>query len=107
MTYESNAAPSAATVTASGIAQLAKVGRAAVSNWRRRYADFPTPVGGTPTSPTFDATEIEQWLRRHGRLHQADTAQRAWRHIETYQPAAQISDVLGIAGAYLLSLIHI
>ncbi|MEJ3745573.1 N-6 DNA methylase [Actinomycetes bacterium KLBMP 9797] len=99
---ESNLAPSETTLTASGIARLANVGRAAVSNWRRRYADFPTPVGGTPTSPSFDAREVEQWLRHHGRLHQASTEQWAWRHIESYQPAAQINDVLGIAGAFLL-----
>ncbi|MFD0782623.1 class I SAM-dependent DNA methyltransferase, partial [Micromonospora azadirachtae] len=73
-----------------------------MSNWRRRYADFPTPVGGSPASPSFDAREVEDWLRRHGRLHQAGTEQWAWRHIESYQPAAQISDVLGIAGAHLL-----
>jgi len=91
-----------ATLTASGIARLANVGRAAVSNWRRRYADFPTPTGGTPTSPLFDARTVEQWLHRHGRLPQIDTEQQAWRHIESYQPAAQINDVLGIAGAYLL-----
>ncbi|MEV7229781.1 N-6 DNA methylase [Polymorphospora sp. NPDC051019] len=102
MTKESTLAPREATVTASGIARLANVGRAAVSNWRRRYADFPTPVGGTPTSPAFDAREVEQWLHRHGRLTQAGTAQWAWRHIESYQPAAQISDALGIAGALLL-----
>lgn len=94
--------PSAATLTASGIARLADVGRAAVSNWRRRYADFPTPVGGTAASPFFDAREVEDWLRRHGRLHQASTAQWAWRHIESYQPATQLSEALGIAGAYLL-----
>ncbi|MGX7672190.1 HsdM family class I SAM-dependent methyltransferase [Plantactinospora sp. DSM 117369] len=102
MTREPSMAPSEATLTASGIARLANVGRAAVSNWRRRYADFPTPVGGTPTSPSFDAREIVDWLRRHGRLHQAGTEQWAWRHIESYQPASQINDVLGIAGAYLL-----
>ncbi|MFY1670219.1 N-6 DNA methylase [Plantactinospora sp. WMMB334] len=102
MTREPSTAPREATLTASGIARLANVGRAAVSNWRRRYADFPTPVGGTPTSPSFDAREITEWLRRHGRLHEAGIEQWAWRHIESYQPAAQISDVLGIAGALLL-----
>ncbi|MER7420727.1 N-6 DNA methylase [Micromonospora peucetia] len=102
MTEEPSMVPSEATLTASGIARLANVGRAAVSNWRRRYADFPTPVGGTPTSPSFAAQEVEHWLRHHGRLHQAGTEQWAWRHIESYQPAAQISDVLGITGAYLL-----
>jgi hypothetical protein len=91
-----------ATLTASGIARLANVGRAAVSNWRRRYADFPTPVGGTPTSPLFDAREVEQWLRRQNKLHQAGTEHWAWRHIESFQPAAQIGGALGISGAYLL-----
>ncbi|GAA4227931.1 hypothetical protein GCM10022254_16830 [Actinomadura meridiana] len=38
-------------VTASEIARLAEVGRAAVSNWRRRFDDFPDAVGGTPASP--------------------------------------------------------
>ncbi|WFE59281.1 N-6 DNA methylase [Micromonospora sp. WMMD712] len=98
----STAASSEATLTASDIARLANVGRAAVSNWRRRYADFPAPVGGTPASPSFDAGEVTDWLRRHGRLHQPGTAHWAWRHIESYQPASQISDVLGIAGALLL-----
>jgi len=99
---ERNAVLGEATVTASGIARMANVGRAAVSNWRRRYADFPTPVGGTPTSPLFDAREVEQWLRQQGKLHKAGTEQWAWRHIESYQPAAQMADALGIAGAYLL-----
>src|SRR5438046_761868 len=55
VTTERSAVIGDATLTASGIARLANVGRAAVSNWRRRHADFPTPVGGTPTSPLFDA----------------------------------------------------
>ncbi|MFI6822403.1 class I SAM-dependent DNA methyltransferase [Micromonospora sp. NPDC050187] len=102
MTREPSMAPNQATLTASGIARLANVGRAAVSNWRRRYADFPAPVGGTPTSPSFDAREVEHWLRRHGRLHQASTEQWAWRHFESHQPATEISDILGVAGALLL-----
>ena len=46
-------------MTAAAIARLAGVGRAAVSNWRRRYPEFPKPVGGSPTSPTFDVAEVE------------------------------------------------
>lgn len=103
MTGDRNTAIGDATLTASGIAKLANVGRAAVSNWRRRHADFPAPVGGTPNSPSFNAREVEEWLRRQGKLHQAGTEQWVWRHIESYQPAAQIGDVLGIAGAYLLA----
>jgi type I restriction-modification system DNA methylase subunit len=89
-------------VTASGIARLANVGRPAVSNWRRRYADFPQPVAGTPGSPQFDAHSVEQWLRRQGRLHEPSLEELTWRNIENYQPAARLEDALIAAGAYLL-----
>lgn len=56
-------------VTAAEIARLVGVGRAAVSNWRRRYLDFPKPVGGPPNSPTFSWLQIEAWLRANNRLN--------------------------------------
>ncbi len=55
-------------VTAAEIARTVGVGRAAVSNWRRRYLDFPKPVGGTPSSPTFSWDEVEAWLKANGKL---------------------------------------
>ncbi len=91
------------TLTASGIARLANVGRPAVSNWRRRYADFPPPVAGSPANPQFDAEAVEQWLTRQGKLHQATPEQLAWRSIENYQPTANLEDALITAGAYLLT----
>ncbi len=63
-------------ITAAAIARLAGVGRAAVSNWRRRYPDFPIPVGGSPTSPTFDRAEVEAWLKATGKADQLATAGR-------------------------------
>ncbi|MFE0458425.1 N-6 DNA methylase [Kitasatospora sp. NPDC058965] len=69
-------------VTAAGIARLAGVGRAAVSNWRRRHADFPKPVGGTDTSPAFDLAEVEQWLRGQGKLGQVPLRERVWQQVE-------------------------
>lgn len=60
--------PDDSRVTAAEIARTVGVGRAAVSNWRRRYLDFPKPVGGTPTSPTFSWAEIESWLKANGKL---------------------------------------
>jgi hypothetical protein len=90
-------------MAASGIAKLANVGRAAVSNWRRRHADFPAPVGGTATNPRFNARDVEDWLRRQGKLHEASTAVWAWRQIESFQPASHIGDVVCLAGAYLLA----
>jgi SAM-dependent methyltransferase/predicted DNA-binding transcriptional regulator AlpA len=61
-------------ITAAAIARLAGVGRAAVSNWRRRYAEFPQPVGGSSNSPTFDRAEIEAWLKATGKADQLATA---------------------------------
>ena len=55
------------TVSTGEIARLGGVGRAAVSNWRRRHDDFPEPVAGTASSPRFALTEVEAWLRRNGR----------------------------------------
>lgn len=55
-------------VTLSTIGRMAGVGRACVANWRRKHDDFPEPVGGTETSPTFWYTAAEDWLRTHSKL---------------------------------------
>ncbi|OKJ28159.1 restriction endonuclease subunit M [Streptomyces sp. CB01580] len=68
-------------MTAAGIARLAGVGRAAVSNWRRRHADFPKPVGGTETSPSFSLSEVEQWLRDQGKLAEVPLRERVWQQL--------------------------
>ncbi|MER6327883.1 N-6 DNA methylase [Streptomyces sp. NPDC001034] len=68
-------------VTAAGIARLAGVGRAAVSNWRRRHADFPRPVGGTETSPSFALAEVEAWLRKQGKLAEVPLRERVWQQL--------------------------
>lgn len=69
-------------VTASEVAKLAGVGRAAVSNWRRRYTDFPEPVGGSGSSPSFRYAEIERWLRQQGRLT-VSPIDALWRTLES------------------------
>jgi SAM-dependent methyltransferase len=61
-------------VTSAEIARLARVRPTAVSNWRRRHEDFPRPVGGPRTSPTFALPEVEAWLEANGK--QADDARR-------------------------------
>lgn len=63
-------------ITAAAIARLAGVGRAAVSNWRKRYPGFPKPAGGPPNSPVFDRTEILTWLKETGKADQLATAGR-------------------------------
>ncbi|MGW1660405.1 N-6 DNA methylase [Streptomyces microflavus] len=75
-------------VTAAGIARLAGVGRAAVSNWRRRHADFPKPVGGTETSPSFALPEVEQWLRDQGKLAEVPLCERVWQQVAGHPEGA-------------------
>ena len=62
-------------VTAAAIARRVGVGRAAVSNWRRRYAGFPKPVGGG-ASPVFSWAEVKRWLVDTGKSDQLATAGR-------------------------------
>ncbi|WP_331746111.1 hypothetical protein [Streptomyces virginiae] len=47
------------------VARMARVGRAAVVNWRRQHADFPGPAGGTEVHPEFDRPAVVAWLLAH------------------------------------------
>ncbi|MEV0530212.1 N-6 DNA methylase [Kitasatospora sp. NPDC050463] len=92
-------------VTAVEIARLAGVGRAAVSNWRRRHADFPRPVGGTDSSPTFALDEVAAWLRGQGKIAELPLLERVWHLVETLRdPAGHPAAPLVQAGAVLLLL---
>ncbi|MET9653166.1 N-6 DNA methylase [Streptomyces sp. NPDC006460] len=91
---------SAAEVTAAGIARLAGVGRAAVSNWRRRHADFPRPVGGTETSPSFALADVEGWLRAQGKLAEVPLRERVWQQVAGH-PGGAVTALVH-AGAVLL-----
>jgi type I restriction-modification system DNA methylase subunit len=69
-------ADSVDTLTAAEIARLAGVVRSAVSNWQRRYPEFPKPVGRGALGPTFSRTEVEAWLIASGKADQMATAGR-------------------------------
>lgn len=88
-------------VTAAGIARLAGVGRAAVSNWRRRHADFPKPVGGTGSSPSFALAEVEQWLRDQGKLAEVPLRERVWQQTAGH-PAGAVTALVHTGCALLL-----
>jgi predicted DNA-binding transcriptional regulator AlpA len=78
-------------VTGSEIARLAGVTRAAVSNWRRRYGDFPTPVGGGVNSPLFDLAEVQAWLDRQHKGQQVSVEVQLWQALR----GAYGDDMLG------------
>ncbi len=46
------------------IAELAEVSSAVVSNWRRRYKDFPIPAAEWKMGPLFWRASIESWLAK-------------------------------------------
>src|SRR5574341_1123446 len=83
------------------MAGLAGVGRAAVSNWRRRHADFPKPVGGTPASPTFALAEVEAWLATNGKLDAIPAGDRLWQELRAYSEEWRLADTLADAAAFL------
>lgn len=92
------------TVNAGEIARLVDVGRAAVSNWRRRYEDFPQPVGGTASSPLFSLTEVEDWLRRNGKSFRFSLADRVWQQLRASDDDLRLGQVVARAGEMLLAL---
>ncbi|MER6530673.1 N-6 DNA methylase [Streptomyces sp. NPDC001508] len=73
-----------ALVTAADISRLAGVTRATVSNWRRRHPDFPAPVGGTDTSPTYDLDAVRAWLSARGQLPEDTPADRLRTALRTH-----------------------
>ncbi|MEU4244460.1 N-6 DNA methylase [Actinoplanes sp. NPDC026619] len=88
-----------ARVTAADIARLAGVGRAAVSNWRKRYGSFPDPVGGTAASPQFDLDQVEQWLAENDKLPAVADEDRLWRNL--LAAAGDPAEALAAAGEHL------
>jgi SAM-dependent methyltransferase len=74
--------PDVVPVSLAEIARIAGVGRAAVSNWRRRHDSFPTRIGGTDVSPQFSLAEVEQWLRDNGKLNGIGGRELLWPRFE-------------------------
>ncbi|MEU7093317.1 N-6 DNA methylase [Kitasatospora aureofaciens] len=68
-------------ITGAEIARLAGVTRAAVSNWRRRYEDFPAPAGGGPTSPLFNLADVNAWLAKQRKGHDVSDEVRLWQSL--------------------------
>ena len=92
------------TVAAQDIARLADVGRAAVSNWRRRFADFPEPVGGSSASPLYSLADVEAWLTRHGRQFRLTPSDRIWQQVRGAVNDLRLDDLVGYLGAFLVFL---
>ncbi|TQM37967.1 N-6 DNA methylase [Pseudonocardia cypriaca] len=94
------------TVSTGDIARLGRVGRAAVSNWRRRHDDFPAPVSGTASNPRFALSEVEEWLRRNGKRYRLSAIDRAWQRLLSDGADFLLPERLAAAGAHLLGRHH-
>ncbi len=104
--YEGTSTGGGATINAVDIARLAGVGRAAVSNWRKRYDDFPEPVAGTASSPLFDAGKVRRWLQNQGKLKELPLGEELWRALDALRGTAHISDVLVLFAVGLRHLVR-
>nr|WP_062337402.1 N-6 DNA methylase [Herbidospora sakaeratensis] len=89
-------------VSAADIARLADVGRAAVSNWRKRFDDFPQPAGGTASSPAFLLADVECWLRAHDRYVEVSPLERLWQRLRSSTDDLRLGEVVADTGAVLL-----
>jgi predicted DNA-binding transcriptional regulator AlpA len=94
-------------VTLAEIARIAGVGRAAVSNWRRRHDTFPSPVSGTDSSPHFSLEQIEEWLREHNKLKSSTgSLERLWPAYEALGDRDRMGRVIAEFGARLRDAPH-
>jgi predicted RNA methylase len=90
-------------ITLAEIARIAGVGRAAVSNWRRRHTDFPIPVGGSDASPQFSLSTVELWLQHHAKLTDVGRLDRLWPEFEALGDISQSGAMIAAVGERLLA----
>lgn len=50
------------------IADKASVTSGAVTNWIRRYSDFPAPITEVRAGKFYDSDQVEAWLRKRGKI---------------------------------------
>ncbi|WP_433340627.1 N-6 DNA methylase [Streptomyces sp. CA-253872] len=90
-------------VTAAEISRIAGVTRATVSNWRRRYEDFPAPTGGSESSPLYELSAVRTWLRGRGRAQSAGPREEL-RTVARLRAAEEDLTLAGMAFALAVAL---
>ncbi|MGC5532547.1 N-6 DNA methylase [Streptomyces sp. SR-10] len=95
-----NAATSVgALVTGAEIARLAGVTRAAVSNWRRRYDNFPAPVGGAANSPLFALVEVQAWLDTQRKGQEISPEVELWQALRAVYGEQMVAGLAEVVAA--------
>jgi N-6 DNA Methylase len=96
-------------MTASEIAELGGVGPSAVSNWRKRFADFPSPVGTAPGGgDLFRLADIERWLHARGKTKRSarSVGDQLWSIAERLRGRPLAGDVAGVV-AVAAGFVHL
>ncbi|MFH9294598.1 N-6 DNA methylase [Streptomyces sp. NPDC017520] len=96
---ENAAASVGALVTGAEIARLAGVTRAAVSNWRRRYDDFPAPGGGAANSPLFSLVEVQAWLDKQRKGQEISPEVELWQALRSVYGEQLVAGLAEVAAA--------
>ncbi|WP_439564921.1 HsdM family class I SAM-dependent methyltransferase [Microcella sp.] len=78
----------------SDIAELAGVSRAAVSNWRTRYFDFPAPAGGTEGRPMFERSHVTAWLQSQNKPFNESAALQVWSSLNSLRDTTEIDELV-------------
>lgn len=87
-------------VSAAEVARIAGVTRAAVSNWRRRYPDFPAPVGGGRNA-LFPESAVREWLHNQRKGSDVSVEVLVWQALRSQYHDEIVQGVADVAG-YLL-----
>ncbi len=93
------ASPVGPLVTGSEIARLAGVTRAAVSNWRRRYDDFPAPAGGAANSPLYSLAEVQAWLDGQRKGQEVSPEVELWQAMRAAYGERMVAGLAEVAAA--------
>ncbi|GAA2760144.1 N-6 DNA methylase [Actinopolymorpha rutila] len=88
-------------VTAAEVARIAGVGRAAVSNWRKRHIDFPDPVEGSAANPRFVLSAVDTWLREQGKVRELSGREALWRAIDAGRDEPELLELLADVATHL------
>ncbi|HEX7245951.1 MAG TPA: N-6 DNA methylase [Solirubrobacterales bacterium] len=96
----SNASP---LLSVSQIAELAQVQPSAVSNWRKRFSDFPAPAYAVAGArDLFELGAVEGWLKEHGRLGEKRQSKHLlWSAADLLRSRVAADSAMEILGAAL------
>jgi hypothetical protein len=82
------------------IAEMAGVSPSAVTNWRKRFSDFPRPLAELKSGPVFGEAQVKLWLARREAVGGETEAelfydQLASRRGDSAELRAKIEEVVG------------